>query len=146
MFRYRIDDGPEALAKDKVQGYIGEVSVAAVTASDETFVLWTSSWGASGGGVAGGSAGDLFLAGRQGHETSAGLRPRQVSTDGQMVGVIPHIGWAWCIGAKAGIADHGDADVQIECDHGGMMTKGRVQVRNFGVRDIAMQNVASMFP
>lgn len=44
------------------------------------------------------------------------------------------------------VADHGDADVQVECDQGGMSTKGRVQVRNFGVRDVAMQSVAPMFP
>ncbi|HJP29467.1 MAG TPA: SRPBCC family protein [Candidatus Latescibacteria bacterium] len=52
VIRYSIDDGPDAVAKDKVLGYIGEVRVFPVTASDETFVLWTSSWAASDGGVA----------------------------------------------------------------------------------------------
>jgi hypothetical protein len=52
VLRYSIDDGPEATSKDNVQGYIGQVRVFSVTATDEAFVLWTSSWGASGGGVA----------------------------------------------------------------------------------------------
>lgn len=52
VLRYSIDDGPEAVARDKVQGYIGEVRVFSVTATDEAFVLWTSTWGASSGGVA----------------------------------------------------------------------------------------------
>ncbi len=44
------------------------------------------------------------------------------------------------------VALHGDADVQVECERGGMATKGRVQIRNFGVRDVAMQDVTPMFP
>ena len=46
--RYSIDDGPNAVSKDNVQGYIGEVGVFPSTSSNGTFVLWTSSW--SGGG------------------------------------------------------------------------------------------------
>ena len=46
----------------------------------------------------------------------------------------------------SGVTDNGDIDVQIECEQGGMATKGRVQIRNFGVRDIALQSVAPMFP
>ncbi|MCZ6768390.1 MAG: SRPBCC family protein, partial [Acidobacteria bacterium] len=49
--RYSIDDGPEAVSKDKVKGYIGEVRAFAVTDDDSTFVLWTSSWESSEGGV-----------------------------------------------------------------------------------------------
>ena len=49
--RYSIDDGPEAVSKDNVQGYIGDVRVFPVTDNDSTFVLWTSSWESSGGGV-----------------------------------------------------------------------------------------------
>ncbi|MCA8974220.1 MAG: hypothetical protein KDC98_05830 [Planctomycetes bacterium] len=44
------------------------------------------------------------------------------------------------------VTDHGDADVQVECERGGMPAKGRVQVRNFGVRDVSLQSVAPMFP
>ncbi len=50
-FSYGIDDGPEAVSKDNVQGYIGEVRVFPVTDDDSTFVLWTSRWDSSGGGV-----------------------------------------------------------------------------------------------
>jgi len=50
-FSYSIDDGPDAVSKDNVQGYIGEVRVFPVTEDDSTFVLWTSKWDSSGGGV-----------------------------------------------------------------------------------------------
>ena len=50
-FSYSIDDGPDAVSKDNVQGYIGEVRVFPVTDDDSTFVLWTSKWDSSGGGV-----------------------------------------------------------------------------------------------
>ena len=50
-FSYSIDDGPEAVSNDNVQGYIGEVRVFPVTDNDATFVLWTSRWESSGGGV-----------------------------------------------------------------------------------------------
>lgn len=50
--RYSIDDGPEAVSKNNVQGYIGEVRVFPVTDSNSSFVVWTSSWESSGGGVA----------------------------------------------------------------------------------------------
>lgn len=52
VLRYSIDDGPEAVSKDNVSGYIGQVSAFPVTADDTTFVLWTSNWEHSGGGVA----------------------------------------------------------------------------------------------
>ena len=52
IVRYSIDDGPEAVAKDNVNGYVGEVRVFPVTAGNQTFVLWTSSWEDSKGGVA----------------------------------------------------------------------------------------------
>ena len=48
---YSIDDGPDAVSKDNVQGYIGEVRVFPVTDDDSTFVLWTSRWDSSGGGI-----------------------------------------------------------------------------------------------
>lgn len=50
--RYSIDDGPDAVSKDNVQGYIGEVRVFQVTETNGSFVVWTSSWESSGGGVA----------------------------------------------------------------------------------------------
>jgi hypothetical protein len=48
---YSIDDGPDAVSKDRVQGYVGEVRVFPVTADDTTFVLWTSKWDWCEGGV-----------------------------------------------------------------------------------------------
>ena len=50
-FSYRMDDGPDAVSKDNVQGYLGEVRVFPVTDDNSTFVLWTSRWDSSGGGV-----------------------------------------------------------------------------------------------
>ena len=52
VIRYSIDDGPDAVARGKVTNYIGEVSVFPVTDANSTFVLWTSSWDDSAGGVA----------------------------------------------------------------------------------------------
>jgi hypothetical protein len=52
LLRYSIDDGPAAVSKDNVQGYIGEVQVFPVTDANASFVLWTSKWESSGGGVA----------------------------------------------------------------------------------------------
>ncbi len=51
VVRYSIDDGPEAVSKDNVTGYVGQVKVFPVTADNTTFVEWTSSWDDSGGGV-----------------------------------------------------------------------------------------------
>ncbi len=51
VVRYSIDDGPAAVAKDNVQGYIGEIRVFSLTENNGSFVLWTSSWASSGGGV-----------------------------------------------------------------------------------------------
>ncbi|MFA9459524.1 SRPBCC family protein [Thiohalorhabdus methylotrophus] len=50
--RYSIDDGPDAVSKDNVQGYIATVQVLPITDTGESLVLWTSSWEWSGGGVA----------------------------------------------------------------------------------------------
>lgn len=52
VIRYRIDDGPAAVSKNNVQGYIGEVRLFPITDSNSTLVLWTSRWDVSGGGVA----------------------------------------------------------------------------------------------
>lgn len=52
VLHYSIDDGPEAVSKDNVQGYIGKVQVFPVTENNSTFVLWTSVWESSAGGVA----------------------------------------------------------------------------------------------
>ena len=41
----------EQISKEKVKGYIGEVRAFGVTDDDSTFVLWTSSWESSEGGV-----------------------------------------------------------------------------------------------
>ncbi|MDP6580075.1 MAG: SRPBCC family protein [Vicinamibacterales bacterium] len=48
---YSIDDGPDAVSKDKVSGYVGVVRVFSVTDGDGTFVEWSSSWQDSQGGV-----------------------------------------------------------------------------------------------
>jgi hypothetical protein len=39
-----------------------------------------------------------------------------------------------------------ELDLQVECWRGGMPVKGRVQLRNGSVRDVALQSVAQMFP
>ncbi len=39
-----------------------------------------------------------------------------------------------------------EVEVLVECERGGMPTKGRVLVRNGSVRDVAMQNASTMFP
>ena len=49
---YSIDDGPDAVSKDKVTGYIGQVRIFPVTDTNGSFVEWSSSWENSQGGVA----------------------------------------------------------------------------------------------
>lgn len=49
--RYSIDDGPDAISKDNVTGYVGEVSVHPVTDTNSAYVKWSSDWESSGGGV-----------------------------------------------------------------------------------------------
>jgi len=49
--RYSIDDGPEPVSKEKVSGYVGQIRVFPITDTDSTFVLWTSTWESSEGGV-----------------------------------------------------------------------------------------------
>ncbi len=49
--KYSIDDGPDAVSKDRVSGYVGVIRVFALTDSDATFVEWSSSWQDSQGGV-----------------------------------------------------------------------------------------------
>ncbi|WP_340075509.1 SRPBCC family protein [Leptobacterium sp. I13] len=46
-FTYSIDDGPDVVSKDNVDGYIGEVTVFPITNNNTAFVLWTSSWKAA---------------------------------------------------------------------------------------------------
>ncbi len=48
---YSIDDGPDAVSKDNVTGYIGKVRVLPVTDTNGSFVEWSSSWENSKGGV-----------------------------------------------------------------------------------------------
>lgn len=43
-FTYSIDDGPAAVSKDNVEGYVGEVAVFSVSENDTSFVVWTSKW------------------------------------------------------------------------------------------------------
>jgi hypothetical protein len=49
--RYSIDDGPDAVSKDNVSGYIGQIKVFPNTDDNSTFVLWTSRWEAGGDGT-----------------------------------------------------------------------------------------------
>ena len=51
VIRYSIDDGPDAVSKDNVTGFVAEVRVVPVSDDDSTFVLWTSTWETDGGGV-----------------------------------------------------------------------------------------------
>ena len=48
---YSIDDGPAAVSKENVTGYIGKVRVLPVTDANASFVEWSSSWEDSKGGV-----------------------------------------------------------------------------------------------
>ena len=49
---YSIDDGPDAVSKENVQGYIGKVRVLPVTDDGAAFVEWSSSWTSGGEGTA----------------------------------------------------------------------------------------------
>jgi len=51
VVKYRIDDGPEALSKNNVTGYVAKVVVSPVTDTGFAFVEWSSSWQDAGGGV-----------------------------------------------------------------------------------------------
>lgn len=44
VFTYSIDDGPGAVSKDNVVGYVGTVSVHPVTDTGSSFVEWKSEW------------------------------------------------------------------------------------------------------
>jgi hypothetical protein len=48
QIRYSIDDGPGAVSRDNVVGYVGQVQVFPITEDNTSLVLWTSVW--SGGG------------------------------------------------------------------------------------------------
>jgi len=50
--RYSIDDGPEALSKDRMSGFRGTVRAVPVTVGEGTFVEWSSAWENESGGVA----------------------------------------------------------------------------------------------
>jgi len=52
-FSYSIDDGPEVLSKDQVQGYLGKARVATITATGQGFVEWSSNWTSAKGDVKG---------------------------------------------------------------------------------------------
>lgn len=52
-FTYSIDDGPGPVAKNSVDGYLGEVTVIPITDNNTSLVVWTSKWKSSKeGGVA----------------------------------------------------------------------------------------------
>ncbi len=47
QFTYSIDDGPDVVSKDNVEGYLGEVKVFPVSADNTSFVVWKSKWKAA---------------------------------------------------------------------------------------------------
>ncbi len=52
-FTYSIDEGPDVLASDMVEGYVGRARVTPVTATGQSFVEWSSDWQAARGDVKG---------------------------------------------------------------------------------------------
>ena len=40
-FTYSIDDGPAAVSKDNVEGYVGEVTVFPISENNTSFVIWS---------------------------------------------------------------------------------------------------------
>lgn len=44
IFTYSIDDGPAAVSKNNVEGYIGEVTVFPISENNTSFVIWSSHW------------------------------------------------------------------------------------------------------
>jgi hypothetical protein len=52
-FAYSIDDGPDVLASDMVQGFIGKARVSPITATGQAFVEWSSDWNSAKGDVKG---------------------------------------------------------------------------------------------
>jgi hypothetical protein len=51
VITYSIDDGPELVSRDQISGHVAVVRVFAVTDSNATFVVWSSTWKDSPGGV-----------------------------------------------------------------------------------------------
>jgi hypothetical protein len=51
IMTWSIDDGPEAVSKERVTDYVGRVQLRSVTDGDVTFVEWSSSWADSKGGA-----------------------------------------------------------------------------------------------
>lgn len=51
QLKYSIDDGPDAVSKDRVSGYVGTIRVQPITDGNATFVEWSSTWQDSKGGV-----------------------------------------------------------------------------------------------
>ncbi len=43
-FSYSIDEGPGPLSPENVKGYVGKVSVRAITENNTSFVQWSSRW------------------------------------------------------------------------------------------------------
>ena len=52
FIRYSIDEGPDAIASDRVNQYRGEIRVLPVTLSNQSFVEWRSNWKDAKGDVA----------------------------------------------------------------------------------------------
>ena len=43
-FSYSIDEGPSPISSNDVSNYVGVVTLFEITASNETFMVWESSW------------------------------------------------------------------------------------------------------
>jgi hypothetical protein len=50
-FRYTINEGPDAVSSENVQGYVGEVRVYPITEDNSSYVVWKSSWQSGGEGT-----------------------------------------------------------------------------------------------
>lgn len=61
-FCYSIDDGPDAVAKDRVKHYIGRVRVSPVTVDGTTFVEWESTYDAVDDGAVAGLCNPIYRA------------------------------------------------------------------------------------
>lgn len=84
-------------------------------------------------------------------ETAAAM-PRQESDGARILALVEtrllQLGYSniQVLTDLANARAEGDVEVAVECERGGMATKGRVQLRNGAVRDVALQSVAQMFP
>ena len=51
MMSYSLDDGPDAVSKDNVHGYVSTIRLKPITDGERTFLEWEAHWKNSQGGV-----------------------------------------------------------------------------------------------